>query len=93
MVSDWVEEKEAAATKDSTTVPTGCGAALGRQVGGRTAITMNPGQVHKEGGGAGHGLPVEGQAVGGFVDLPVLFLHLRQLRAGPKPKIWMSFRP
>ena len=25
MVSDWVEEKEAAATKDSITVPTGCG--------------------------------------------------------------------
>ena len=25
MVSDWVEEKEAAATKESTTVPTGWG--------------------------------------------------------------------
>ena len=54
-------------------------AALGRQVRGY-GDNDDPGQIHKEGGGAGNGLPVEGQAVGGFVDLPVLFLHLGEFR-------------
>ena len=87
MVRDWVEEKEAAATKESSTVPT-MGSAVPRKRPGRTPPPGSEirARYTKKVGSGGDRLLVEGQPMGRAVDLPVLACRTCSMRRGPEPE-------